>query len=386
MSNFTVPESLSTATPVSVPKTAVALLGIGTALPAHADQTRLAESVADFCCTTNEQKAWMQRVFLRSGVERRGCVLLNNDDELSGIPKFFPSLSASNQRGPSTALRMQRYALEAPVLGHAAAVKALGAARVNPDAITHLISVSCTGFGAPGLDIQLIRRLALKPDVHRLHIGFMGCHAAFNALAAARDAVLADPEALVLVCCVELCTLHFAYGWNTESLVANGLFGDGSAAVVVGRSLPASDAPAGGWRLCATASQLLPESLDAMTWSIGDHGFSMTLSPEVPALIGRHLRSWCDQWLGEHELTVADIKSWAIHPGGPKVLTAAAKALGLENSSLRCSHEILAEHGNMSSTTVLFLLQRLASWEATGPCVALGFGPGLMAEGMLLER
>ncbi|HTV47044.1 MAG TPA: type III polyketide synthase [Phycisphaerae bacterium] len=364
----------------------VAILGIGTATPPHADQTLMTDRIAEMCCTTDGQKAWLARVFLRSGVQRRGSVLIDSDNQLSKSKEFYPPPSTSNQHGPSTAVRMRRYAAEAPPLGAAAATSALAAARTSPATVTHLISVSCTGFSAPGLDIQLIRRLGLRPDVRRLHLGFMGCHAACNALAAARDAVLADPEALVLVCCVELCTLHFAYGWNPETLIVNGLFGDGAAAAVVGRPFSDSGGHCRVWRLRTTASRLLPESLEAMTWNIGDHGFSMTLSPEVPDLISRHLRPWCESWLAGCELSIAGIKNWAIHPGGPKVLTAAAMALGLDESALCCSRDVLAAHGNMSSATILFLLQRIAELNASGPCVALGFGPGLMAEAMLLDR
>jgi predicted naringenin-chalcone synthase len=256
-------------------------------------------------------------------------------------------------------------------------------AHLKPSSITHLLTVSCTGFFAPGLDCALIERLALSPSVHRLHIGFMGCHGAFNALAAARDAVRADRNAKVLVCSVELCSLHLAYDFDPGQLVANGLFGDGAAAVVVGRPRRRDSS---AWILRDCASQLLLDSRDAMTWKIGDHGFQMTLSPGVPNIIRRQLRDWVEPWLSRHNLTLPDISDWAIHPGGPKILSAAAEALGLPESATRYSRAILREHGNLSSASVLFILQKMGADENPGPCVAIGLGPGLMAEGMMLQR
>lgn len=365
----------------------VAILGIGTASPSalrQADATAYAER---FSCETDGQRTWLRRVFSRAGVEQRGSVLCNTP---GGVESFYGLPAEIGAQGPTTETRMKRYALEAPPLMERAARAALAAAQVTPDAITQVITVSCTGFFAPGLDVELITRLGLRRNVQRRHIGFMGCHAAFNALGAARDAVRADPDAVVLVCCVELSTLHFAYGWNPEKLVANALFGDGASACVVGatqRQAEDGGSGAGEWQLVDTASLLLPESREAMTWRIGDHGFEMTLSAALPELIGTHIRPWCERWLGERDLQLEDIAHWAIHPGGPRILAAAREALGLPDAALKPSYQVLAEQGNMSSATVLFLLQRIgAEPQARGRCVAIGFGPGLMAEGMLLER
>jgi prepilin-type processing-associated H-X9-DG protein len=187
----------------------------------------------------------------------------------------------------------------------------------------------------------------------------------------------------VLVCCVELCSLHFAYGWDPGKLVANALFADGAAAVVMGR---AGNHQNGNWHLRDTSSFLLPDSSDAMKWRIGDHGFEMMLSPGVPEILRRHLCAWCESWLARHDLRIEDIKSWAIHPGGPKILSAVAEALSLRANALDHSNTVLSRHGNMSSPTVLFILQQIGRRKTKGPCVAIGLGPGLMAEGMLLMR
>src|SRR5262249_8546649 len=216
------------------------------------------------------------------------------------------------------------YAQHAGPLALAASRRALEQSALAPDQITHLITVSCTGFVAPGVDRVLITGLGLLGTVERTQVGVMGCHGAFNGLRAARAFTGSDPEARVLVGAVELCSLHYHYGWDPEKMVANALFADGAAAAI-----GAGAGPADAWRLTATGSCLFPDSADAMTWAIGDHGFEMTLSPRVPDLIGAHLRPWLESWLGSHGVRLAEVASWAIHPGGPRILLAIEKALGL---------------------------------------------------------
>jgi predicted naringenin-chalcone synthase len=362
-------------------KQAAAILGIGTAEPPGVAQELTAQLAAAMACRTPQQEAWLRRIFLRSGIDRRGSVLVKeHDDQLGALQGFYPVPCDEMDRGPTTAERMARYALEAPPLAHAAATAALDHARTRGNDITHLITVSCTGFYAPGLDSALIGSLGLSPGVRRAHVGFMGCHAAFNALAAARDMVLADASARVLVCCAELCSLHFAYGWDTGKIVANALFADGAAAAVLGRGDGEEH-----WHLRDTASFLLPATLSDMTWTIGDHGFEMTLSPAVPGEVRRHLRPWCAGWLGRHGLEIGDISSWAIHPGGPKILSAVSDALELSGAMMQSSRDVLRLHGNMSSATILFILRDMIGRGFKTPCVAIGLGPGLMAEGMLFE-
>ena len=359
----------------------VGLLGLGTAAPAGAMQTDLAEHCETVCCDDEQQRQFLRRVFANSGVRRRGSVLIAADDQLERIRAFYRPRPTPDDRGPTTAQRMAIYAAEAPPLAERAARRALDSAGLAGSRITHLITVTCTGFFAPGLDCELIRRLDLPANVQRLQLGFMGCHGAFNALAAARQIAQADPRARVLICCAELCSLHLAYGFEAQKLVANALFADGAAAAVVGQPGRAGGAT---WQLQDCASLLVPDSADAMTWRIGDHGFAMTLSPRIPDLVRQHIPRWLEDWLRPHGLSPADVPAWAIHPGGPKVLTAVADAVGFPQEQLAPSRQVLSEYGNMSSGTVLFVLEKLMQAAAAGPCVALGFGPGLMAEGMLL--
>ena len=228
------------------------------------------------------------------------------------------------------------------------------------------------------MDVALITRLGLSPLVERVHVGFMGCQGALNGLRVAR-ALVRSANARVLLCAVELCALHFQYSTEPDAIVANSLFADGAAAAVIG----ATDSEA-HWRLTSNGSGLVPESLDAMTWAVGNHGFTMTLSPRVPSVIEEQLQPWLEGWLAQHGLRIPDVGSWAIHPGGTRIVSSAEKALSLESSAGAVAREVLAEHGNMSSPTVLFVLKRLMDGGARRPCVALAFGPGLSIEAALL--
>jgi predicted naringenin-chalcone synthase len=253
---------------------------------------------------------------------------------------------------------------------------------VDPGSLTHLVTVSCTGFHAPGVDIELMKELKLRPTIERTHVGFMGCHGALNGLRVAGAFTRGMAGARVLLCAVELCGLHYHYRWSPKKMVSNALFADGAAAVV---GVAPSAAPADAWRATASAACLFPDTEYAMTWSIGDHGFEMTLSTRVPDLLARNVRPWLAAWLAECGLRLSDVASWAIHPGGPRVLSAVEEALDLPPDATAVSQEVLAECGNMSSPTMLFVLQRLRARRAPLPCVALGFGPGLATEAALFR-
>ena len=201
-----------------------------------------------------------------------------------------------------------------------------------------------------------------------------------NGLRLVQAFIEADPTAQVLLCAVELCSLHYQYGATPDQLVANALFADGAAALVAVAAEETDDL----WQIAATTSVLLPDCEDAMTWRIGNHGFEMTLSARVPELVARHVRPWLEAWLTTEGLFLPDIGSWAIHPGGSRIVERVAAALDLPASATAASAEILAEHGNRSSPSVLFVLDRLRQANARRPRVALAFGPGLVAEAALL--
>ncbi len=363
------------------------LLGLGTAVPPGVlAQTDAAESSLAFCVANERQARALRILYGRSGVDSRNTVVVEaGKGALEQRVPFYPAAKAPEDRGPTTGERMARYEVDAPPLAEAAARRALEDAATAVDAITHLVTVSCTGFFSPGLDAALIDSLGLSRTVHRTHVGFMGCHGALNGLRVAASQVGETREgkdhARVLLCAVELCSLHFAYGWNSEMIVANTLFADGAAAVV---GAPVENGETPEWSVQAQGTFLMPKSGDAMSWRIGDHGFRMTLSAEVPQLIRTNLGGWLEGWLREQGLAMGDVASWAVHPGGPCILEAVEDVLALEEGVLEASWEVFRSHGNMSSPTVLFVLERLRTTDAPLPCVALAFGPGMVVEAMLV--
>jgi predicted naringenin-chalcone synthase len=364
----------------------LALIGLGTAVPATVlPQPEALRVALALICPTAEQATWVPGMYTGTGIRTRRVSFpaAAVRDVLEGTrysgSVFLPS-GDPGDRGPTTAQRMEHYAELGPPLASAAARAALAQSGLPAGDITHLITVSCTGFFAPGLDRAIIESLALRPTVERTHVGFMGCHGALNGLRVARAFAGAE-DARVLLCALELCSLHYHYSWNPQKVIANAIFADGAAAVV---GVPAAAARADEWRVAACGSCLVPDSAGAMTWTIGDHGFEMTLARQVPGLIARHVRPWLEGWLARHGLTLGEVGSWAVHPGGPRILDAAAEGLRLSSGDLAESWEVFAEFGNMSSPTVLFVLDRLRRRGAARPCVALGFGPGLVAEAALI--
>ena len=366
----------------------LAILGIGTAVPdTLITQTEALNIARSLCCRTPEHETWLPSMYEGTGIHTRrlcfGTDLIRDllDGTRHSGSVFLPT-GAPDDNGPTTAARMRHYAQSAPPLALTAARTALDHSGLSAAAITHLITVSCTGFLAPGVDIAMIRGLHLDPTVQRTHVGYMGCHGAINGLRVARAFADSDPGARVLLCAVELCTIHYHYGWDPQRMIANAIFSDGAAAVV---GVPAASASEGEWQVVASGSCLVPNSTDAMTWSVGDHGFEMTLSKRVPGLIGEHLRPWLAAWLAREGLTPEDVATWAVHPGGPRILGAVEEALTLPKAATAASWAVFGAFGNMSSPTVLFILDRLRREGAPRPCVALGFGPGLMAEALLLR-
>jgi len=359
-----------------------AIWAIGTAIPTHSiEQNDAAELSKAYCCQTNKQGRLLAALYKRAGVSTRHSVILDNSSNgTQAKQSFYPSARSAIDRGPTTQRRMQSYERNATPLACQAASSALQLSGKSADQITHLITVSCSGFAAPGFDIALIKQLALSPNVARTHVGFMGCHGAFNGLRVAKAFTDANPNACILLCSLELCSLHQHYGWYPNKIVSNALFADGAAAVVGGTAASESR-----WVIDAHGSMVLPDSEDVLQWQIGDHGFEMSLSPRLPQLVDQYLREWLESWLREHKLSIDDIRSWAVHPGGPRVLNATSDALGLDQKMLDTSRKVLAKFGNMSSPTVLFILQEMRRSQAPMPCVMLGFGPGLTIEAALVR-
>jgi len=319
---------------------------------------------------TDRRKTLVDRMLKRSGVERRYSVLEplpegSNAHALDVEGNFaFGSF-------PSTGARMRLYDREAAGLAEET-VRSLDG--VDVAQTTHLIVTSCTGFAAPGVDLQLLRRLGLPLTTQRTLVGFMGCYAAISALRLARSIVLSEPGAKVLVVAVELCTLHIQETDDLEVILSFSIFGDGCAAAFV-------SAEPRGLRLDGFGTAVMPAAEDLITWHVGDLGFDMRLSGEVPATLGEALPGAVDQLVRGGPRAV-DL--WAIHPGGRSVLDAAERALHLPGDALDPSRTVLRDYGNMSSPSVLFVLaemmRRVPGSGARG--LAMAFGPGLTAEGM----
>ncbi len=346
--------------------------GLGCAFPEHSiAQSDAAEQVSQMLPFPDPEMRRLRAVYRRSGVKRRHSVLIRPD----GTYDLYAPTDDPDDLGPTTLERMAWYEREAGPLAVRAAAAAIEDAGVEPGSFTHLTTVSCTGFAAPGVDAELIEALGLPSTVTRTNIGFMGCHGALNGLRAVRAYSESGGRALLVA--TELSSLHFQYPWSFDNVVGNALFADGAAALV-------GEPGTGPWTVAASGSNVFPDSREAMTWNITDHGFTLTLSPQVPALIEAGLRPWVEEFLGANGLTLSEVPTFAVHPGGPKILDAVESALSLKDDALAVSREVLAECGNMSSPTVLVILERMRRRDFPLPCLALAFGPGLTAEAALI--
>jgi alpha-pyrone synthase len=352
--------------------------------PFKKSQTELATFMARIEGVPESVRDRIATVYTRSGIDYRYSCLGDYGAEAEEF-EFYPNNWALSPV-PTTGDRNQKYKTCALDLAERVAHLAIWQADFVAEDMTHLIAVSCTGFFAPGLDIHLVKRLGLPASIDRTLIGFMGCNAAFNGLKAAHAICQADQNAKVLLVCVELCSLHFQVADTLEKVIVNAIFSDGAAAVV----LTATADAAGQLVYTDSASLVTENSLDAMTWDIGDTGFLMQLSPQVPHLIKQNLPAYLDNFLDRHDLKQTSLDFWAVHPGGRQILDQVQTGLKLPEDALKDSYEVLRRHGNMSSPTILFILKQLMDKPLTTTSastgIALGFGPGLSIEGALFRR
>jgi predicted naringenin-chalcone synthase len=336
--------------------------------------------------------AYLDVVAARLG--RREALLFRRMASRSGIEhrySFFRPAEATGEAAdsdgffrhgdyPGTAARMARFERDAPVL----AAKAIAGLDLDPQSVTHLVAASCTGFMAPGLDQRIVEQAGLRPEIERTVVGFMGCYAAVNSLRLAHHIVRSEPEARVLVVNLELCSLHFQDTDDLERNLSGMLFGDGAAAALV-------TADASGAALHDFRAAALPGSGDLITWKIGDHGFDMHLSGEVPKRIEAAMRAEAARnddggiLRGDRP---ADYDLWAVHAGGRTILDAVEAGLELGREALGVSRRVLHDFGNMSSATLMFVMQRILAGEGGDGRrgIGLAFGPGLAAESFRFTR
>jgi predicted naringenin-chalcone synthase len=323
---------------------------------------------------------YIDSIYQNSEIEQRYSCISNPDD-------FFKFSQNGEILNPSTKTRNDLFTASARKLFVDTARSTI---EKCPNAhfsdITHLVTVSCTGFFNPGPDYAIIEGLNLNKNVQRYNIGFMGCHAAFPALRLANSICQAEPDATVLVVVVELCTLHIQLKDDLDSLLGGALFADGGAGVIVSSRKPSARQNA--FEMKHFESTLIPNSREQMAWTIGDTGFEMILSQYIPKIIQSNIRDIIEPILERQDITIADINHWAIHPGGKAILDRIEESLGIEGKC-EVSRAILRQFGNMSSATILFVLKHiLENSGASGDdsVLAMAFGPGLTVELAMLEK
>lgn len=330
-------------------------------------------------------------IFNASGIDQRYSVIGDFMRRPEEGPGVFYDPATQRMLTPTTGERNVVYTAEATRLFVEAARTALAQSPFDAQAVTHVVTASCTGFFAPGPDYVVVRALGLAPSVQRFHVGFMGCYAAFPALKLAKAFCEADPQAVVLVICAELCTLHMHSATDPDTLIANSVFADGAAAAVVSRRPPAPGMPA--LRLDHFETTLTPVGVGEadMAWTIGDQGYDMVLSTYVPAIIEGNIKEALVPLLAHDPALTgaahAQVEHWAIHPGGRSILDKVQQTLALSDDQLLPSREVLRRYGNMSSATVLFILRDLLYSAAEDERVcAMAFGPGLTVESGLMTK
>lgn len=323
-----------------------------------------------------KERRTLKYLYHNSGISSRYSVLSDYSSEPAEWT-FYPP-GENLEPFPSLEQRMKVFNRYAVDLSANAILNCLEN-KLEPGQVTHLITVTCTGLSAPGLDLQLLELLDLPRNIFRTSVNFMGCYAAIHALKLADVLCQCDPTAKVLIVCTELCTLHFQQLATTDNITSSLLFGDGSAAVLVTGDQDNSN----GFQLTGFYGEVKSKGKRDMSWELSSTGFNMTLSSYVPELIEEDFEKLVDCSLSKQGLTRDQITHWAIHPGGRRILEAIAKSLSMEKEKLDISYQILKEYGNMSSPTILFVLKEiLAGLDKSKKHTVFGaaFGPGLTME------
>ncbi|GAB4508308.1 MAG: type III polyketide synthase [Anaerolineae bacterium] len=345
------------------------LLALGTQVPAaRYSQQAVAEHITALQDLSDRRARAIHAIYDRAGVGFRHFV----------VPRDYFAEPRSTQA------RNDLYMQEAVPLGEAAIQAALRDTDYTVHDIDDFIVVSCTGISTPGLDLHLAGRMGMRPDLRRTCVLGMGCYGAFPAVNRASEAVRAHPERRALVLCVELCSLHIQMDQTSEDVVSSALFADGAAAVLLGGAGHSACLP----RVIGAATACDYTTLEHMSFSLTDHGFRMYLSSYVPDLLSSQVKGFVEGFLADHGLSRQEVRLWGIHPGSSKVVDYVQAQLGLSDTQVEPSHDVLHHYGNMSSTTILFVLEniiRCQQPQSGDYGVLLAFGPGLTMEALLVQ-
>lgn len=359
------------------------ITAIGTANPANRyEQKELAQFMCDHLNLEFNEQQKLKVLYRATGISHRHSVLDDYKKKPASF-SFYPK-HPKVDLFPSTQRRMAVYREKALPLAIAAVTECLGDKHQFSD-FTHLITVSCTGMYAPGLDVDLVKALNLPSDIRRNSLNFMGCYAAMNAIGLSKEICDNQSQAKVLIVSVELCSLHLQKEQTEDGILAHSLFADGAAAIVIAGESN-KDKPA--LKIVSSASQLLMQGKNDMAWQIGDFGFQMALTAYVPKIIETGIRELTKKLFAQTELDIGSLDAFAIHPGGKKILEAIENQLGISKVQNQAAYDVLKDYGNMSSPTVVFVLKKVWSklkYKPNKKILSFAFGPGLTLESLLFE-
>ncbi len=356
------------------------IISIGTAVPAHKHkQSDILEFMQLVYALNEDDKRKLKFLYRQGGIENRHSVIA--DYSLPAAEWAFYSPTENLEPFPNLEKRMQWYQSYAAELSLEAIKKCME--KTPGHTITHLITVSCTGMSAPGLDLELLEMLNLPANTFRTSVNFMGCYAAIHALKIADAFCKADNTANVMIVCTELCTLHFQKEYTVDNITSSMLFADGAAAVMV-----TGNKEVDGLTIENFYSKVSLEGKKDMAWELSSKGFLMTLSSYVASMIEEDFDGLVTQALSAANLEKENITHWCIHPGGKKILESVHKSLGFTNGQLQPCYDVLKEYGNMSSPTVLFVLEKIMNnldTKEKNTIFGAAFGPGLTMETFILS-
>jgi len=367
---------------------AVYIHNIATAVPETSySQDFLRDKMKEYVSDKRSVQRYIHRIYTHSGIEKRHTVVGDFNGKADDPFFFHPN---GQCLAPGTGSRNELYTKHAQRLFVEVGKKLLQERpHFKKQDITHVITVSCTGFYAPGPDYTLIRDLGLAPSTQRYHLGFMGCYAAFPALKMARSFCESNEHSVVMVICLELCTLHFQFREEMDNLISSSVFADGAAGALVSQRTPQQNTNA--FRLENFSTTLTDDGENDMAWTIGDSGFNMVLSTYVPQIIESNLQKAITPLFEKMKLQNDDIDYWALHPGGRAILDKVEKNFSISSTKLTASRETLKNFGNMSSATILFVLknildQAMNNDHETQTVLGMAFGPGLTIESGLFTK